>query len=83
MKRKNTSGTTLAPLRPHLKWIVVGFAIIISSGSILYTNSLVEQVRERESRQIEIYASSLEFLATASDNFMLVLDEIVWSCFQG
>lgn len=67
----------MTPLRPHLKWIVVGFAIVISSGSIIYTNSLVEQIRERESRQMEIYASSLEFLATANDNFLMVLDEIV------
>ena len=76
---KEATGNTLAPLRPHLKWIVVGFAILISAGSIWYTNSLVEQIRERESRQIEIYASSLEFLANESENtnFILILDEIV------
>lgn len=78
-KFKEATGNTLAPLRPHLKWIVVGFAIIISSGSVLYTNSLVDQIRERESRQMEIYASSLEFLANESENtnFILILDEIV------
>ena len=78
-KFKEATGNTLAPLRPHLKWIVVGFAIVISFGSILYTNSLVEQIREREQRQIEIYASSLEFLANESENvnFFLILDEIV------
>ncbi len=69
---------TLAPLRPHLKWIVVGFAVFISIGSILYTNNLVEQIRDRESRQIEIYARSLEFLANESNyNFILILDEII------
>jgi len=81
LKKKlgEATGNTLAPLRPHLKWIVMGFAILISIGSILYTNSLVEQIRERESRQIEIYASSLEFLANESENtnFILILDEIV------
>jgi hypothetical protein len=58
---------------------VVGFAVVISFGSILYTNSLVEQIRDREQRQIEIYASSLEFLANESENvnFFLILDEIV------
>lgn len=78
-KFKEATGNSLAPLRPHLKWIVVGFAIIISSGSIIYTNNLVDQIRERESRQIEIYASSLEFLANESENtnFILILDEIV------
>ena len=78
-KFQEATGNTLAPLRPHLKWIVVGFAIFISAGSIWYTNSLVDQIRERESRQIEIYASSLEFLASESENtnFILILDEIV------
>jgi len=74
---KEATGITLAPLRPHLKWIVVGIAILISLGSIWYTNSLVDQIREREQRQIEIYARSLEFLATASDNFIMIFDEIV------
>lgn len=57
----------------------MGFAIVISFGSIIYTNSLVEQVRERESRQIDIYASSLEFLANENQNtnFILIFDEIV------
>ena len=57
----------------------MGFAIFISIGSILYTNNLVEQIEERESRQIEIYARSLEFLANESDNanFILILDEII------
>lgn len=81
MKKKfrEATGNTLAPLRPHLKWIVVGFAILISFGSILYTNSLVAQISDREQRQIEIYASSLEFLANESENvdFILILDQIV------
>ncbi|NQZ77713.1 MAG: HAMP domain-containing histidine kinase, partial [Ekhidna sp.] len=76
---KEATGSRLAPLRPHLKWIVVGFAVLISFGSIYYTNNLVEQIREREQRLIEIYASSLEFLANESENvnFFLILDEIV------
>ncbi|MEO9872599.1 sensor histidine kinase [Ekhidna sp.] len=76
---RKATGNTLAPLRPHLKWVVVGFAILISAGSIFYTNNLVEQLRDREQRQIEIYASSLEFLANESENvnFFLILDEIV------
>ena len=76
---KEAKGNTLAPLRPHLKWLVVGFALLISIGSIIYTNNLVDQIRDREQRQIEIYASSLEFLANESENvnFFLILDEIV------
>ncbi len=80
MKKKLKDVTTIGlyPLRPHLKWIILGVAILISIASILYTNNLVDQIRERERRQIDIYASSLEFLANESaDNFLLVLDEIV------
>lgn len=78
-KHQEKANHTLAPFRPHLKWIVVGFAVLISTGSILYTNNLVEQIRERESRQVEIYAKSLEFLASENEytNFILILDEIV------
>lgn len=82
MKRKFKEAATisLAPLRPHLKWVVVGIGVLISIGSILYTNSLVEQLKDRESRQIKIYASSLEFLANESEtNFFLIFDEIVRS----
>ena len=77
-KFKSAATISLAPLRPHLKWVVVGVGILISISSILYTNNLVEQIRERESRQIEIYASSLEFLANEQEtNFILIFDEIV------
>lgn len=62
-----------------MKWFILGAAILISIGSIWYTNNLVDQIRERERRQIDIYASSLEFLAGESENtnFILILDEIV------
>ncbi len=80
MKKKQLKDVTAIglPSRPHLKWVILAVAILISIASILYTNSLVDQIRERERRQIDIYASSLEFLANESgDNFLLVLDEIV------
>lgn len=75
---QEAASLSLTPLRPHLKWIVVAFAVLISIGSILYTNNLVEQIREREKRQIDIYASSLEFLGAESEtNFFLIFQEIV------
>ncbi|MEP1094100.1 MAG: HAMP domain-containing sensor histidine kinase [Cyclobacteriaceae bacterium] len=76
---KGAASVSLYPLRPHLKWFILGAAILISISSIWYTNSLVDQIRERERRQIDIYASSLEFLASDSENtnFILILDEIV------
>lgn len=80
MKRpiKEAANSSLSPLRPHLKWMVLGVAVLISLGSILYTNNLVEQIRAREKKQIDIYGSSLEYLATESGtNFFLIFDEIV------
>lgn len=76
-KFKESKASSITPLRPHFKWVVVGFAALITIGSIIYTNTLVRQIRERERQQIDIYARSLEFLATADDNFWMVYDEIV------
>lgn len=54
-------------------------SLLISAGSIIYTNNLVEQIKEREKRQIEIYARSLEFLGSegGNSNFILIIDEII------
>ncbi len=69
----------LNPGRPGRKWIIFAAAILISAGSVFYTNMLVKQVDERERQQIELYASTLEYLANENDNsnFILLLDEIV------
>lgn len=76
-KFKESASNTLTPIRPRLKWIVLGIALLISSASIIYTNSLVENIREREKRQIEIYAKSLEYIANTSVNTNFVLQEII------
>ena len=78
-KFQETTRNALPSPRSPLKWSVTGFAIFISIGSIWYTNSLVEQIRERENKQIKIYANFLEFLANESENthFILILDEVV------
>jgi signal transduction histidine kinase len=44
----------------NLKWIVLIFSILISFGSIYYTNILIEQFKEREKQQILLYAKALE-----------------------
>ncbi|MEM9338835.1 MAG: ATP-binding protein [Bacteroidota bacterium] len=80
MKRKfkDAASVSLASLKPHWKAVVAGVGVLITIASILYTNNLVEQLREGESRQIKIYASSLEFLANESEsNFILIFDQIV------
>ncbi len=71
----------LRPGNPVIKWLVYAFALIISAGSIIYTNMLVQQIKERERNQIERYAHTLEYLANENENpnVILLLDEIVFT----
>ena len=46
----------------RIKWIVLSVAALISIASIYYTNFLVNNLKERERRFIELYATSLESL---------------------
>ncbi len=46
-------------------WLVVGFAILIGSGSILYTNNLVNRLLVQETQQTSEFAEVQEYLANA------------------
>jgi len=65
--------------RSNFKWWVLGISIVISVGSIIYTNQLVEKIRNRERKQIDLYASTLEYLANESEapNLIFVHEEII------
>lgn len=78
---KEVTFLQLKPENPARKWLVFGFAFLIGSGSIIYTNMLVNQIDDRERSQIERYAHTLEHLANENDNpnVFLLLDEIVLS----
>jgi len=52
----------------RVKWIVVVVAGIISVASIYYTNILVDKLRDREQRFIELYATSLESFVNERNN---------------
>lgn len=69
----------LNPGRPGRRWIIFSAALLISAGSIVFTNMLVQQVAERERQQIELYARTVEYLANSdnSSDLFLLLDEIV------
>ena len=47
----------------NLKWVVLGISVLISIGSIYYTNILVDQLKERERQQVQLYAKAIEFFA--------------------
>lgn len=51
-----------------VKWIVMALAGLISAASIYYTNILVEKLRDRERRFIELYATSLEAFVNERNN---------------
>ena len=78
---KEVTVLRLRPGTPIRKWLILTFALIISAGSIIYTNMLVRQIDERERKQIERYAHTVEYLANENDypNVILLLDEIVLS----
>ncbi|REE05968.1 sensor histidine kinase [Marinoscillum furvescens] len=65
--------------RSSFKWVVLGISLIISAGSIIYTDQLVKQIREREKKQIDLYARTLEYLTNESDapNQIFILEEII------
>lgn len=63
--------------RGQIKWIVVICSIVISFGSIFYTNKLVEELKEREKRQIELLARALEYASLYTDNLTFINQEII------
>ncbi|MFY0607291.1 MAG: HAMP domain-containing histidine kinase [Cyclobacteriaceae bacterium] len=75
----NEPTVNLYSSRSNFKWWVLGISLIISVGSIIYTNDLVEKIRDRERKQIDLYASTLEYLAneSAAPNLIFVHEEII------
>ena len=60
------------------KWIVLGISVLISFGSIYYTNILVRQLREREREQVRLFAKAIEStLADEGDALSFVSQEII------
>lgn len=61
----------------QVKWLVVLVSIVIGGGSIWYTSKLVEELRERERRQIELLSSALDYASTTTDNLTFINKEII------
>jgi len=53
----------------NLKWVVLGLSVLISIGSIYYTNILVDQLKKRERQQVQLYARAIEYTANGDDTF--------------
>ena len=63
--------------RRQVKWLVFFFSLLIGSGSIWYTNLLVDELKERENRQIQLLSSALEYAAITSENLTFIHKEII------
>ncbi len=80
MRLKEAASIDLYSNRSFLKWFVLIVSFVIGAGSILYTNKLVQDIREREKRQVDLYAKTLEYLASETNqnsDLSFILDEIV------
>jgi len=51
-----------------IKYILIAVSVIIAVGSIYYTNLLVEELKEREERLINLYARGIEFAANEDNS---------------
>lgn len=58
-----------------LKWIILVVSVVISIGSVFYTNVLVEQLKQRERKQVTLFAHALEYTLNESDNNILFITE--------
>ncbi|HNP94992.1 MAG TPA: HAMP domain-containing sensor histidine kinase [Cyclobacteriaceae bacterium] len=80
MSRKNTLPTMeFYQDNTPLKWIILAVSVIISISSIYYTNVLVKQLKERETRQVRLYARALEYtLNDTENNILFITEEIIY-----
>jgi two-component system, sporulation sensor kinase D len=53
------------------KYILIGFALVIASGSLFYTNRLVKNIAKSERTRAQVWAMSMRETTTADDNDFL------------
>jgi len=65
---------------PRLKWIVLAVSFLISVSSIYYTNVLVDQLKERERQQVQLFARAIEYTLNESlnSNIHFLSQEIIY-----
>lgn len=60
-----------------VKWLIFLISLLLGLGSIGYTQRLVEELREREDRQIRVLSAALDYAATTSENLTFINQEII------
>ena len=59
----------------NLKWVILVVSILISTGTIFFTNVLVTQLKERERNQVKLFARALEYTINDTENNILFITE--------
>jgi len=63
----------------NLKWVILVVSVVISVGSIYYTNVLVEQLKQRERDQVQLVAKALEYTSNdLENNITFITEEIIY-----
>jgi signal transduction histidine kinase len=62
----------------RLKWVVLIVSVLISVGSIYYTNVLVNKLKDQERQQIQLYAKTLEYTINESEANNFITQEILF-----
>jgi signal transduction histidine kinase len=79
IKRNPTTSSDFYQHNPRLKWIVLAVSFLISISSIYYTNVLVDQLKDREREQVQLFARAIEYTLNESlnSNILFVSEEII------
>src|SRR5450631_3348769 len=80
MAKKSALPTTMEFYQDNtnLKWIILVVSTIISISSIYYTNLLVDELKERERQDVQLFAKALEYTPReSSENLNFIREEIV------
>lgn len=68
-KRSSLTGFEFYQNNTTFKWTVLVISVMISIGSIYYTNILVDQLKVRERQQVQLYAKAIEYTANEEDTY--------------
>lgn len=62
----------------NLKWVILVVSVLISVGTIVFTNVLVSQLKERERNQVKLVARALEYtINDTENNIVFITEEII------
>lgn len=68
------------PTSANIKLILLAIALIISAGTLFYTQNLVDKLQQKEKQIVELYAKNLEYLVNVNDsgtNLTFIFENII------